>query len=140
MGLRTVLVVVVVVVLVSALYLVANVEGSEANEVIKKPTSIGSLRSFFGSLRRASSRGLSFASNLLVSIPFTKVLVAGGALLSLFFIFVRLIVVLGPILLLGAMTRESTDASDLLKMLIEFYNQIILALDEQTSSPTATSN
>lgn len=139
MGSRTILAVIGAV-LVLALYLIANVEGSEANEIIKKPTSIGSLRNFFGSLRRASSRGLSFASNLLVSIPFTKILVAGGALLSLFFIFVRLIVVLGPILLLGAMTRESTDASDLLKMLIEFYNQIILALDEQTSQPAATTN
>lgn len=139
MGSRTILAVIGAV-LVLALYLIANAEGSEANEIIKKPTSIGSLRNFFGSLRRASSRGLSFASNLLVSIPFTKILVAGGALLSLFFIFVRLIVVLGPILLLGAMTRESTDASDLLKMLIEFYNQIILALDEQTSQPAATTN
>lgn len=112
----------------------AWLEGLNAHELItSKPTSrIGSLRGFFGEIKKSSARGLNYLTNMLVSIPFTKIIMAGGALLSLFFIFVRLIIVLGPIMILGAMTRDgTTDASDLLKMLIEFYNQIVVALDEQ---------
>lgn len=56
-----------------------------------------------------------------------------GALLGLFLVFIRILIVIGPILLLGALTRESTDAKDLLRMLIEFYNQVIVALDDQMS-------
>lgn len=116
-----------------ALFVVAYAEGQETNEIIKKPTYIGSLGNYFNTLKRASSRGLSSVSSLLVSIPFTKIVMSGAALLSLFFIFVRLVVVLGPILLLGAMARESTDVSDLLRILIDFYHQIILALEEPSS-------
>lgn len=88
----------------------------------------------FSIIKKTSRQSLGFLSNLFVSIPFGKMLLAGGALLSLFFLFVRLIIVLAPILILGAMARESTDATDLIKMLIDFYNQVVIALDEQNIS------
>lgn len=126
-------------VILLALFVIASfVEGHEAQEIMKEPTYIRSLGNFFGNLRRASSRGLSSLSSIFISIPFAKIVMSGAALLSLFFIFVRLIVVLGPILLLGAMARESTDASDLLRLLIDFYNQIIQALDEPSSQLNRT--
>lgn len=125
----------IIFVLLLTLFVIAFVEGYEYNEIMREPTRIKSLGSFFSDLKRASARSLSSLSSLLVSIPFTKIIMSGAALLSLFFIFVRLIVVLGPILLLGAMARENTDASDLLKLLIDFYNQIIIALDESPSEP-----
>ena len=93
------------------------------------------LQNLLASFKKTSRQGLSVASNLLSYIPFGRILLAGGALLSLFFIFLRLLVVLGPILLLGALTRESTNATDLFRLLIEFYNEVIMALDQQMSSP-----
>lgn len=124
--------------LLLALAICAYLEGLNASHEVTAPTksesrSIGSLQAFFGQIKKASARGVGYASNMLLSIPFTKMLMVGGALLSLFFIFLRLIIVLGPIMLLAMASRESTDASDLLKILIEFYNQIVLALDEQMS-------
>lgn len=93
----------------------------------------GNLSSLLHSIKKASFHGAGIVKSAALAIPFTKILMTGGALLGLFFVFIRILVVIGPILLLGALTRESTDATDLLKMLIEFYNQVIVALDDQMS-------
>lgn len=100
---------------------------------LSKSSHSGRLENFFAVLKVASRQGKNYVADLLETIPFKKIILSGGALLSLFFIFVRLLVVLGPILILGALTRESTDATDLMKILIEFYNQVIVALDDQMS-------
>lgn len=94
------------------------------------------LESFFSSLKQTIQQRISLAKKLSLpfSLPLTKILLSGGAILSLLFIFMRMLIVIGPILLLGAMTRESTDATDLLKILIEFYNQVVVALDNQNSN------
>lgn len=89
------------------------------------------LERFFSSLKRASSKGVDILGSLFHSFPFGRVALAGGALLSLLFLFVRLLIVMGPILILGSLTRDSTEPTDLLRMLIEFYNQMIVALEEQ---------
>lgn len=96
------------------------------------------LANIFSQFKQTSIQGASFLRRSVSSIPIGKIVLIGGALLSLFFIFLRLLVVLGPILILGAMTRESTDATDVLRMLIEFYNQVIVALDEQMIQPSQT--
>lgn len=95
------------------------------------------LQNILQSVKKSSRQSFNYLSELIVSIPFTKILLASGALLSLFFVFIRLLIVLGPILILGAMTRESTNATDIIRMLIEFYNQVIVALDEQYVPTTA---
>lgn len=100
-------------------------------------SSPGKLSNLFSNLKTASQRSFTYAGDLLTALPVGKIFLAGGALLSLLFIFVRLLIVLGPIILLGALTRESTDASDLLRMLIEFYNQVVIALDEQSQQSTS---
>ena len=100
---------------------------------LSKISRYNGLNDLFSSLKKIPSRGATFISDFALSIPFTKILLAGGALLGILFMFIRLLIVLGPIIILGAMTRESTDATDLLKMLIEFYNQVIVALDDQPS-------
>lgn len=113
-----------------------HVQGNDIQEIKsrespKEGRAIGRLSDFFSSISRASSRSFSLVSNFLVShLPSKKILITSGALMSLFFIFVRLIIVMAPILLLGALTRESTDASDILQMLFDFYNQIIVALED----------
>lgn len=104
-------------------------QGAELGRESVKP--LARFENFFSLLKQTSRQGASYVSELVASIPFGKIALASGALLSIFFLFIRLIVVLGPILILGAMTRESTDATDLLRMLIEFYNQVIVSLDEQ---------
>lgn len=106
---------------------------AEAAELIKSESGsyANKLSSILSGLRKSSFQGVQQASSLLVSLPFGKILLAGGALLSLLFIFLRLVVVLSPIFLLGALTRESTDFVDLLEMVIEFYNRIVIALDDQ---------
>lgn len=93
----------------------------------------GKLSSILSTIKKASFHGVDTVSRVAVSIPFTKILMTAGALLGLLFVFMRILIVIGPILLLGALTRESTDATDLLKMLVEFYNQVIVALDDQMS-------
>ena len=98
---------------------------------VKEPNRLAKILS---SVKRVSNRGFSVVGDFLASVSFTKIAIAAGALLSIFLLFVRLLVVLGPILILGAMTRESTESTDLIRMLIEFYNQIIVALDEQHMS------
>ena len=107
----------------------SKVEGAELGK--ESIGTLGRFENLFSRLKQTSRQGASYASDLLASIPFGKVALASGALLSIFFLFIRLIVVLGPILILGAMTRESTDATDLMRMLIEFFNQVIVSLDEQ---------
>lgn len=106
---------------------------AEAAEITKVQRSsyLDKFNSIFSNLKKVSFQGIQQASGLLVSVPFGKILLAGGALLSLFFIFIRLIIVLSPIFLLGALTRESTDFVDLFEMLIEFYNRVVMALDDQ---------
>lgn len=103
-------------------------------EALSQNSSPKLTESFFSSLKQTSRQGVGLFKKFAASIPFTKVLLSGGAILSLFFIFIRMLIVIGPILILGAMTRESTDATDFLKMLIEFYNQIVVALDDQASN------
>lgn len=93
----------------------------------------GRLSSILHSIKQASFDGADLVRSAVVSIPFTKMVMTTGALLGLFLVFIRILIVIGPILLLGALTRESTDAKDLLRMLIEFYNQVIVALDDQMS-------
>lgn len=90
--------------------------------------------SLFGLVKKTSRQGIDLAANLLASVPFGTVAVAAGALLGLFFLFLRLLIVLGPILVLGALTRESSSGGylDFLSMLLEFYNQLIESLDNQT--------
>lgn len=107
----------------------------EAAELTKSTRS-GRVDNFIAVLKQASYQGANYARDLATSLPLTKILLAGGALLSLFLIFIRLIIVLGPILVLGAMTRESTDTTDLLRMLLEFYNQVVMALDAQLNQKT----
>lgn len=99
----------------------------EVASVVAKPT--GKLSEILSTIKEASVGGVSQASTWVRSLPFGKIFMTGGALLSLFFIFVRLVIVLGPILILGALTRESTDTGDFLRMLLEFYGQIIEAAD-----------
>lgn len=115
--------------------LILRIESQQSQADAAELAKSGQFHNIFSSLKQASHQGVNYVSDLVVSIPFGKIVLAGGALLSLFFIFVRLLVVLGPILLLGALTRDSTDATDLLRMLIEFYNQVIVALDEQMTQP-----
>lgn len=106
---------------------------AEQGEVGRSSGGLGhKLGNFFSVFKQASRQGASFLGDMAASIPFGKIALGGGALLGLFLLFLRLLIVLGPILILGAMTRESTDATDLLRMLIEFYNQIILSLEEQS--------
>lgn len=121
----------VVITLVVLLHLQQTGRNVEASELAKTSRAIGKLGNFFSNIKRASVRGVNLFTGMLASIPITKIMLAGGALLSLFFIFIRLLIVLGPILILGAMTRESTDTTDFLRILIEFYNQVLVALDEQ---------
>lgn len=111
--------------------LMSTISGQE----LEKSSKSGTILNYLAILRQTSRQSIGYITNLAEAIPFTKVLLAGGALLSLFFIFVRLLVVLGPIILFGTLTRESTDVSDYLKLLIEFYNQIVQTLDEQISNP-----
>lgn len=126
----------VVAVLLTLLSQGQTVTGTELTKVFKLPRMDGLL----GTIKQASRQSASFVSDLVVSIPFTKILLTGGALLSLLFIFLRLLIVLGPILILGALTRESTDATDILKMLVEFYNQVIVALDDQAQAQSGGVN
>lgn len=95
----------------------------------------GRVENLFAILKQASRQGASYLSDLAISIPFGKIAVGGGALLGIFFLFLRLLIVMGPILILGALTRESQDATDLIRMLIDFYNQLIVSLDEQVQPP-----
>lgn len=94
---------------------------------------LGKFSSFFSLLRRTSRQGVNIISDLAVSIPFSKILLSGAAILSLLLIFLRVLIVLGPILLLGTLARESTDATDFLKMMIEFYNQVVAELENQAN-------
>lgn len=104
---------------------------ADAAEPLVAKGRFSKLENLFSSFKQASVRGAGLARDLAVSIPFTKILLAGGAVLSLLFFFARLLVVLGPILLLGALTRESTDTRDAFRMVLEFFDQVIIALAEQ---------
>lgn len=118
--------------LIITIFIVVQLNNTENSRVQAQDLAkSGRLQKYFALLKQTPGQATSYARELITSIPFGKILLAGGALLSVFFLFVRLLVVLGPILILGALTRESTDATDLLRMLIEFYNQVIVALDEQ---------
>lgn len=99
----------------------------------------GIVAQLVSNIKKASVGGARYINDLALSIPFTKAVLIGGALVSLFFLFLRILVVLGPILVLGAIARESsTDATDFLKMLIEFYNQIVEAMEEGAASGSST--
>lgn len=106
---------------------------AEAAQIVRTRRSsyLNKLSDVFSGFKEASFHGVKQARGLLVSLPLGKILLAGGALLSLFFIFLRIIIVFSPIFLLAALTRESTDVGDIIGMLIEFYNRIVIALDDQ---------
>lgn len=106
----------------------------DQQQSISKSASKSVLNALLSSVRRASSRSFSYLSSTLIATPITRILLTGGAILSLMLVFIRLVIVLGPILLLGALARESTDASDFLRMMIEFYNQVVLALDDAATN------
>lgn len=119
-----------IIVLIVLMTILSKANHVNAAELIKA-TPLHGLENIFTSLKQTSRQGASFLTDLIASIPFGKIALASGALLSLILIFFRLLVVLGPILILGAMTRESTDTTDLIRTMIEFYKQVIVALNEQ---------
>lgn len=103
-----------------------------SGQEVQKSSRSEKLVNLFAIIQQTSKQSLSYITNLAASIPFAKLILTGGALLSFFFVFIRFLIVLGPIILMGTLTRESSEATDFLKSLIEFYNQIVLTLEDQT--------
>lgn len=114
-------------------HLLGSSFSAEAAQIVRTRHSsyFDKLSDVVSGFKQATFQGVKQARGLLVSLPLGKILLAGGALLSLFFIFIRIIIVFSPIFLLAALTRESTDVGDIIGMLIEFYNRIVIALDDQ---------
>lgn len=92
----------------------------------------GRLVNFLSIAKQAAVQALSYFKDVAMNMPFGKILLA-GALISLFSFFLRLIIVLGPIIALGAMTREGTDPRDFLMMFVNFYNNIVQNMDTQAT-------
>lgn len=84
-------------------------------------------------LKQFSLQASNKALDLIKLIPITKILLVGGAVLSILFMFIRLVIVLGPIIILGALTRESNSANDFFSLLLEFYNRLLSAVDDQSA-------
>lgn len=108
------------------------------SQELQKSTQSGTVMNYFAILKQASRQSYNYLMNFVDALPLTKMLLTSGAFLGLFFMLIRLVIVLGPIIFLGALTRESSEVSDYLKLLIEFYNHIVLAIDDQINTrPTS---
>lgn len=123
--------------LCTSLFLMALVAQATSQE-LQKSTQSGTVMNYFAILKQASRQSYNYLMNFVDALPLTKMLLTSGAFLGLFFMLIRLVIVLGPIIFLGALTRESSEVSDYLKLLIEFYNHIVLAIDDQINTrPTS---
>lgn len=88
-----------------------------------------SISDLWTNLHEKSSRSLGSLTSLLQTIPITKIVLTSGTLVASLLILLRIIVVLGPILILGTLAREDTDIRDLIRQLIDNYKMIIETLD-----------
>lgn len=106
----------------------------EDNSTSKESTELESasvwIQAFRG-IQKASSRGLTIVGDIITGVPLTTIILIAGGLIS---IILRLIVVFGPIFLLGTVTRDSSEATNFLKLIIEAYNMVIEAIENGQSS------
>lgn len=121
--------IVVVVVITTALSISCKTNDAGSHGNLLATRSKRSLSSFIQNLQESTSRSFTSFTDLLPSISITKLILVSGALISVLFLFLRILVVIGPILILGAMAREDASVVDIVKIIVEGYNMIIEALD-----------
>lgn len=83
----------------------------------------------FTTMRSASSRSLGYLGSLMGK-PLGRILLAGGGVIGFILLAIRILVVAGPIFLLGSMARDSREVSDFLRLMVESYNLIVEALED----------